>query len=293
MDPLKKIAEETEQDYDTLDRILKDAGVQTYRSHLDIDKVHSLKNIYRPPINPRDHFAVVGEKLYAVNSGFKGYADVLKRVDRKNLDICNTPGAISTAVICRVGKDIYWDIASHVPKHIVEKYSTIWRQEGFRVHLSNRGYHSDGSFCVVKPGCIISCYDIQDYQKEFPGWDVLYLEGPDMDKINEFVDMKVKVGGRWWLKGEEHNDQLIQFVNTYLNGWVGYVEETVFDVNMLSIDQNTVIVNSHNKEIADHFKKHKVEPIVFNFRHRYFWDGGIHCITQDLYREGTMEDYFG
>jgi hypothetical protein len=42
-----------------------------------------------------------------------------------------------------------------------------------------------------------------------------------------------------------------------------------------------------------HFKKHKVEPIIFNFRHRYFWDGGIHCRTQDLYREGTQEDYFG
>jgi len=48
-----------------------------------------------------------------------------------------------------------------------------------------------------------------------------------------------------------------------------------------------------NNKIMDPLKKHKVEPIVFNFRHRYFWDGGIHCITQDLYREGTMEDYFG
>ena len=43
----------------------------------------------------------------------------------------------------------------------------------------------------------------------------------------------------------------------------------------------------------EHFKKHKVEPVLFNFRHRYFWDGGIQCITQDLYREGKMEDYFG
>jgi len=25
----------------------------------------------------------------------------------------------------------------------------------------------------------------------------------------------------------------------------------------------------------------------------YFWDGGVHCITQDLYREGKMEDYIG
>ena len=47
MDPLKRIAEETEEDYQTLEKILKDAGVKTYRSFLDIDKVGSLKNIFR------------------------------------------------------------------------------------------------------------------------------------------------------------------------------------------------------------------------------------------------------
>ena len=32
MDPLKKIADETEEDYQELERILRQAGVQTYRS---------------------------------------------------------------------------------------------------------------------------------------------------------------------------------------------------------------------------------------------------------------------
>jgi N-dimethylarginine dimethylaminohydrolase len=175
----------------------------------------------------------------------------------------------------------------------VEKYKEKWEREGFRVHISHRGYHSDGAFCVVKPGCIVSLNDIQDYATEFPGWDVLYLPDQSWSKVSPFRKMKKKVGGRWWIKGEEHNDQLIQFVNTWLDDWVGYVEETVFDVNMLSIDRDTIICNNYNKDVFAHFKKHKVEPIIFNFRHRYFWDGGIHCITQDLYREGTMEDYFG
>ena len=222
-----------------------------------------------------------------------GYTDVLKRVPRKNLRIDNTPPVISTASICRVGKDLWWDIHSEVPKQIMNKYAQKWRDEGFRVHISDRGYHSDGVFCVVKPGCIVSLKEIQKYEENFPGWDVLYLPDQSWDKVSPFLKMKDKVGGQWWLNGEEHNDQLIQFVNTWLKDWVGYVEETVFDVNMLSIDQNTIICNNYNKTVFDHFKKHKVEPIVFNFRHRYFWDGGIHCITQDLYREGTQEDYFG
>ena len=82
--PLQRIADETEEDYQTLEKILKDAGVKTYRSFLDINKVGSLKNIFRPPVNPRDHFAVIGETLYAVCGPIDGYTDVLKRVPRKN-----------------------------------------------------------------------------------------------------------------------------------------------------------------------------------------------------------------
>ena len=65
MDPVKRIAEETEEDYQALAKILEDAGVTTYRSFLDINKVGSLKNIFTPPTVPRDHFAVLGEKFYA------------------------------------------------------------------------------------------------------------------------------------------------------------------------------------------------------------------------------------
>jgi len=292
MDPLKRIAEETEEDYQALDKILKDAGVQTHRSFLDMNKAGSLKNIFRPPVNPRDHFAVIGEKLYACSNGAEGYADILKQVDRNNLKITTSSWTISTAEMCRVGKDIWWDINENLDISDVEKYKNSWEQEGFRVHTSNRGYHSDGVFCVVKPGCIVSLHNIQNYKKEFPGWDVLYLADQSWNKISPFMEMKKKVGGRWWLKGEEHNDQLIEFVNTWLDDWIGYVEETVFDVNMLSINPNTIICNNYNKEVFAHFKKHQVEPVIFNFRHRYFWDGGVHCITQDLYREGTMVDYF-
>ena len=296
MDPLKRIADETEEDYQTLEKILKDAGVKTYRSFLNIDQFKSLKNIWRPPVNPRDHFAMIGEKIYAVSNGVAGYSDVLKQIPREKIVIDKVEDraiSISTATICRVGKDLWWDINKGCPDYLVEKYKKQWQDEGFRVHTSHRGYHSDSSFCVVKPGCIVSLHEIQDYKKEFPGWDVLYLPDQSWDKVDSFIQMKKKVGGRWWLKGEEHNDQLIEFVNTWLDDWLGYVEETVFDVNMLSIDENTIICNNYNKDVFAHFKKHKVEPIVFNFRHRYFWDGGVHCITQDLYREGTQEDYFG
>ena len=301
-DPLKRIADETEEDYLKLIDILHSCGVKTYRSFLNLDKYKSLHEVGSPPTSPRDQFAVIGEKFYVGNMVNPGFTDVIDQIDTKDIRFINR--TFCTASICRVGKDIFWD-EHHEPdvgasgkdwdkfyedeKQVFNKITN----EGFRVHKSLRRYHSDGAFCVVKPGCIVSLYDVQDYKKEFPGWEVLYLPDQSWERVHPFLKMKDKVGGRWWLKGEEDNNQLIEFVNTWLNDWVGYVEETVFDVNMLSINQELIICNNYNKEVFEHFKKHKVEPIVFNFRHRYFWDGGIHCITQDLYREGKMEDYFG
>ena len=47
----------------------------------------------------------------------------------------------------------------------------------------------------------------------------------------------------------------------------------------------------NNKTVFDFLSKHNIEPIVAPFRHRFFWDGGIHCITSDLYREGDSDIY--
>jgi len=293
MDPLKRIAEETEEDYQTLEKILKEAGVRTHRMFLDMDRYQSLKNIRRPPVCPRDDFAVVGEKIYGCGK-LHQYKEMLEKIDQNDIVLDEFGVHVSTAMMCRLGKDIFWDYNEiFTNKERLQQLARDFENLGFRVHLSNRGYHQDGAFCVVRPGCIVSLFEIQNYEEQFPGWDVCYLPDQSWDKVSPFIKMKNKVGGRWWLKREEDNEQLIEFVNAWLNDWVGYVEETVFDVNMLSIDQNTVICNNYNKDVFDHFKKHKVEPIVFNFRHRYFWDGGVHCITQDLYREGKMEDYFG
>ena len=294
--PLQRIADETEEDFQKLDEILRSAGVETHRAKID-ENIWNNDFRGRPPVCPRDDFAVIGETIYAtnVNSVHVGhfYNQIFKQIKRENLYLKNNIGStpVSTANICRLGKDLFWDLQKGDPLEI--ELADRWRGEGFRVHTTHRGYHTDASFCVVKPGCIVSLNDIQEYKEEFPGWEVLYLPDQSWSKVSPFFEIKDKVNGKWWLPGEEQNDQLIEYVNTWLQDWVGYVEETVFDVNMLSIDQDTIICNTHNKEVFDFFKKHKVEPIVFNFRHRYFWDGGIHCITQDLYREGKMEDYFG
>jgi hypothetical protein len=161
-----------------------------------------------------------------------------------------------------------------------------------RNHIVNTGGHSDATYCPVCPGLIISLYDVPTYEKTFPGWEVVYLPGQSWDKVQPFLALKNKNGGKWWIPGFEHDQGVINTVETWLGHWTGYVEETVFDVNMLIIDPKNVMVFNYNKQVFDALDRYGITPHVVPFRHRYFWDGGIHCVTSDLHREGTMQDYF-
>ena len=94
------------------------------------------------------------------------------------------------------------------------------------------------------------------------------------------------------IDNEMDNKPLADFVDTYLKDWVGFMEESVFEVNMLSIDENTILSLNYQKEVNDKLKSVGIEPIYTRFRHRNFWDGGLHCLTLDTVREGSCESYF-
>ena len=68
-------------------------------------------------------------------------------------------------------------------------------------------------------------------------------------------------------------------------------EEENLNEEAESIDSNKA--EMYNKKVFDAFERHGVTPHIVNFRHRYFWDGGLHCITSDIAREGGVRnDYF-
>ena len=47
----------------------------------------------------------------------------------------------------------------------------------------------------------------------------------------------------------------------------------------------------HDPDYFDTFKRHKIEPVICNLRHRWFWDGGLNCNTLDIRRKGKKERY--
>jgi hypothetical protein len=200
--------------------------------------------------------------------------------------------AVHGAMVSRIGKDLYFATESYDQDQqaLLNKVQTEFTQT--RNHVVNTGGHGDGTYCPVCPGLIISLKDVPNYAKTFPGWEVVYLPGQSWQKVHAFLQLKNKNKGKWWIPGFEHDQDVIHTVESWLSHWTGYVEETVFDVNMLIIDPKNVIVFNYNQLVFDSLNRYGITAHVVPFRHRYFWDGGIHCVTVDLHREGTLNDFF-
>jgi hypothetical protein len=223
------------------------------------------------------------------------YKDIYARVKAEGNTIKSyayNPVLLNGAQVSRIGKDLYF--GTHSYDQDLTDYRRFVNEEfgNTRNHIVNTGGHGDAVYCPVAPGLIVSLCDVPTYADTFPGWEVVYLPGQSWQSIGAFFDLKLKNKGKWWIPGFEYDQAVIDIVETWLDHWVGYVEETVFDVNMLIIDPKNVMVFNYNKQVFDALERYGITPHVVPFRHRYFWDGGIHCITADLCRQGTQQNYF-
>lgn len=274
----------------------KDENFLDMLCHFNIrDKVQSLENEEDIIVFLLEYYATLKSNSMShctTNTNF----DPFKTVKEFILDHGNEvvfENGVNTAVTTRIGKDLIFG-GVH-PKgglnyclSIIKKYF-----KDYRCHIIREVCgHTDASFCPVKPGLVISLNKPYRHEKTFPEWEIVSLKNQSWHKVKPFLDLKEKNKGKWWVPGEEYNDDFTDFVESWLNDWVYYVEETVFDVNILVIDENNVVCNNYNKDVFDAFERHDITAHVVNFRHRYFWDGGLHCITSDLDREGIQKNYF-
>ena len=301
-DSLQKIARETEEDYTNLVDTLFKLGVHVQRPAIDtsltimdfIDpnsgrltyqSAGSYTLIPKPPMQPRDCQLIVGNDLMLTNSDSIWFEPLIDQLTPDR--IINSPTDFDAPMATVVGDHI-----------ILDCREDPWLYEYFKQQFPNHtivpvfiGGHNDAVFSLVKPGVVVSTYHHNNYTDTLPGWQVKYIENQSWNAIPAWRQLKHSNKGRWSIPDSQDNNEFNNFVETWLGHWLGFVAETVFDVNMLQINEHTVLVNNYNKDMFEFFKQHRIEPIITPFRHRFFWDGGIHCITNDIYREGEAENY--
>ena len=220
------------------------------------------------------------------------YQNVFDEIAQQGNAILHTDlDFINGCFVSRIGhhlffatQDIYDD-----KQTILTEVNTLFSRTDNRV-VDARG-HGDAVYCPVCPGLIISLNDVPTYQDTFPDWEVVYLPPSDYAHMRQFEASMKHNKGRWFMPGFEKDTNLINMVDYYFDEWVGHVAETVFDVNLLMIDKKNVVASAENDVVAQACARHGVEMHVVPFRHKYFWDCGIHCITNDIHRQGQLERF--
>lgn len=200
---------------------------------------------------------------------------------------------IDSAMICRIGKDLYsgtWP--GQDKKALRKKLETLFPD--YRCHIIETNGHLDGVFCPVKEGLILANHDLdlQIFYDNFPGWEIQLVEYNNTDIFKNYQSLKRRNMGKWWVPGEENNHEFTDFVETYINNWVGFIEETSVGVNVLIVDENNVLCTQEDSAVFKKLEQHGITPHLVPFRHYNFWDSGLHCLTTDISRIGTMRDYF-
>jgi hypothetical protein len=292
-DPFRVITQWTKEDTNKLQKFLEDRGIVVRRPVFNsIDNyVDSEDQLVRPPVTPRDHYLVLDKTLYSLHNKLKidAWDHWLAHYKSKGLDVqspVDLPvNCLEPPSLVRVGKDLYLDQDSH-PQ--VWGFICQWMVEtskDYRINICSTSGHSDGVFCPVAPGIIAASHYKSDYSSSFPGWKVFKIPG----RLNNFNHPK-----DWWVKDERinNNRSFSQHIQMQAKQWVGNFKETVFEVNMLALDEKNVVAMKDYPPLTKWLNDQGITVHFFDLRTRSFWDGGWHCFTLDICRQDTKEDLF-
>jgi hypothetical protein len=305
---LEQIFTEIQQDFDHLVSTLESFNVQVQRpgiiSKEEFQRTAAIGgNHTLPPITPRDRQSVFGNKLvrcsnyHVFDQLFDHYkhtapAQVLDIFEQDPAHLFN--GANASCVF-RMGRDVWFDESEWLTAEQSQWLEqNVMTDPGYRFHRMLTEGHGDCVFAVLKPGVILTSYhdDGINYRQDFPGWSIHRVESSSLERFSQFRQ-QLHPGLKWWVPGYDNVPQFREYVDRYLNEWIGAIHESVFDVNCLSVDESHVIFGCYDKNVFDYCRQHGIEPILCDIRHRFFFDGSVHCCSLDIRRNGGMEDYYG
>lgn len=216
------------------------------------------------------------------NFDFSTYKNIENYVKQTNSIVYDQQ--IDSAMVLRMGENLYfgtwpWQSEQQVLEHAGQLFPD------YKCHVIHTQGHLDGCMSVVCPGLILSTdyIDKNVYSRFFPEYEIVYVDTPNFADPN-FIKLKNQNQGKWWIKGQENNQSLTNFVDSYMQSWTGLIEETVVSVNLLHIDKNNVICIGQNQQTFDKLNDYGITAHIIDFRHLHFWDSGVHCLTNDISR---------
>jgi hypothetical protein len=298
-DIFSKITEMTKKELNNICKILKKLNVNVVRPQFNstVDRYMDAKeNLIKPPMCPADWAMTIDDTLYINPQYYSGVEPFQHAIDsyKSNnqkvviIDRAKDPMAwVNFPCVVRMGKDIFIDYdpnRSEFKKNnliIAEQLSNT-----HRVHVSKTGDHSDGVFCPLKDKQILSSFYKTRYEKSFPDWNITFLDDRPTRR-----NSGPSHNNNWWLPGAHYANYNNEIIKVAEN-WLGNPWETIFSVNCILVDEKNILVIKEDEKIFKHLEGIGMTPHHANFDMCYFWDSGLHCLSSDVYREGTTPDYW-
>jgi len=316
---------ETAEDLDNLAVYLnKQFGIKVLRPQLeqDLDAYRIDNGFMAPPIAARDFMCMIDDVMYYPGIGNKNY--LLNSYDKsvstweehqwKDQKVYNRKVRFFDSIFAHIldqGNNVvaspldYFNSSfiARLPNTLIVgtqdtnddrvAIKKTWQQmfPDKTIFVKDTEGHADATFCPVNENLIITAYEDIDYSDMLPNAEILHVPAEVTFLGDEFANAIHLAENKWFLEGMEHNQQLVDTVDHYFSNWVGQVDETAFMINILMIDSKNAVVNSDNKEVRQAMQKHGVELHVVPFKHRFFWDTGTHCLTQDLHRDNNSKKF--
>jgi len=303
---LSRIFDETCEDLAALSDLLITNGVEVLRPELPmlVDEFKAAskraQQLTIPPLHMRDWIITLDDTTCFFHH-FDGTFNIKRELESRGQKTWLIQGEyeprLDGSCIAKIGRDIIFDSTDFFGWEGINKIikgTGLDVKDKFKLHTLATDGHCDGVFAAVNPGVLLTTYHVDDTAYDmFRGWKRYNVHDPSTAQLHEFKKFSQKngVNGRYFVSQLNEPAKFASFVDTYLTDWVGYVEETVFEVNCLVIDRKNIIVSNHHPVVWKMCDEHGITPHIVKLRHKWFFDGGLHCFTSDVHRDGTLESY--
>lgn len=181
----------------------------------------------------------------------------------ENFDRSKYDMAIDGAQFLRIGKDVIVNVTTYNHYLGYEWVKSLFPETNFHL-VSITDNHIDGDLLCLKPGVFLVNpihKNIKDHLPEkFKNWKIIYPESlTENIDVSEMTDLGLRLASSRGM-----------------------------DINVLSIDENTVVVNKRAIGVISVLEKNGFTVIPVKLDNGEIFCGGIHCSTLDLVRE---DDY--
>ena len=173
---------------------------------------------------------------------------------------------IDAAQILRFGLDVLVNVST-VHHDLAYQWLARHFEGRLRMHRIYRlsDDHIDSTVLPLRPGLLLarSPETVERLPVELQKWDRIYYPEPARNGFPDYGNKDLILTSRF------------------------------IDMNVLSIDSETVIVNTDHLELIRKLEANGITAVPVRHRHRRLFGGGFHCFTVDTVRDGGPEDYLG